>query len=441
MAPDAIDLVMLARGRQPPRRSPEFRYAELGCGRGVTLSTLAAGYPEAEFFGFDFLPEHIAWARSLAREAGLDNVTFEEADFATLATADQKPARFDYVALHGVYAWISAQNRAHIVDILERWVEPGGAVYIGCNAKPGWAAGEPIRRIVRDVLDSGKASEAGLSGARAAVELWLGQSGSKASQAVWDRLSSLSDDYLLHELGAVDGGALWTTELASHLAAAKLERIGSVALAENFDLLTLNDEARKFVQEADAAGFGLTGRDLVSRRAFISDVFSRGAPALSRAAIERILGQVCVAAVEPVLAFEKQKVPEREQRALSASIRKKLEKLLTFEPRPISEVIAKTDLEPRQTAQAVLILIASGGARTLRPAELAERATLGCDRFNNVARQRHEDGQPLPGVAAPLLGCGVPLTQQEKEVAFAGTDTELSKALARIGIGTLAPEL
>jgi len=434
VAPDAIDLAMLACGRQPPLRAPGFRYVELGCGRGVTLAALAAAYPEAEFLGVDFMPEHIAWARQLAREAGLANVTFEEADFGALASEGPVRGRFDYVALHGVYAWISAENRARVVNILNQWVEPGGAVYVGCNAMPKWAAALPIRRIFRDVLGSGTTSVADVNSARRAVELWLDHASSPAAQAIWDRLRPLSDDYLLHELNAVHGGALWSAELAEDLAGAKLDRVGSVSLAENFDELWLDDQSRQFLEQAQSAGFGNTARDLVAGRGFISDIFSRGAPKLNSRATVAMLNRFRVEVVTPVLTAEKANIPKKPRRALSTSIRETIEALLRSTPLSVGELIKKSDLAPHQTAHAILILIAAGGARTMRPESLADQAMASCARFNAASRERYRQNRALPGVASPLLGRGVPLTSQEQEAIFEKRDPELRCALQRIGI-------
>ncbi len=53
--------------------------ADLGCGAGVALLTMAEAYPSSTFAGFDSSVHAIERARSSAQEAGLENVSFEVA--------------------------------------------------------------------------------------------------------------------------------------------------------------------------------------------------------------------------------------------------------------------------------------------------------------------------------------------------------------------------
>jgi SAM-dependent methyltransferase len=70
MAPNWLDFAVLAQGQNPPRseEGTAFHYLDLGCGMGSGLCLLAALYPEGEFVGVDFLPDHIAYGQWLATE-------------------------------------------------------------------------------------------------------------------------------------------------------------------------------------------------------------------------------------------------------------------------------------------------------------------------------------------------------------------------------------
>ena len=54
------------------------RVADVGCGSGTAVLTMAAAYPQSEFYGFDIDARSVAVARARAADAGLGNVTFEE---------------------------------------------------------------------------------------------------------------------------------------------------------------------------------------------------------------------------------------------------------------------------------------------------------------------------------------------------------------------------
>jgi SAM-dependent methyltransferase len=125
MTPLWLATTALLLGQRPPDLTRPFRYADLGCGHGLTATIVAATCPHAEVWGFDFNPAHIESARGLASAAGLTNLHFEEASFADLEA--RPPAglgEFDFVVSHGVLSWISAENRDRLVRIIGRWLRP-----------------------------------------------------------------------------------------------------------------------------------------------------------------------------------------------------------------------------------------------------------------------------------------------------------------------------
>ena len=109
--------------------APVVRTAcEFGFGQGVSLAiNSVAG--DALWFGNDLLPEHVAQARALV--AGTDaKIVLTDETFAEFCVRDDLPL-FDYVALHGVWSWVSARNRDTIVRFLRERLAPGGVVYVG----------------------------------------------------------------------------------------------------------------------------------------------------------------------------------------------------------------------------------------------------------------------------------------------------------------------
>ena len=149
MSPCWLDYVAMLTGVQTPQGNAR-RYLELGCGQGCNLLTLAAANPDIEFVGIDFDPLHIAHGQNLAAKSELTNIRFLEADFAALA--EDWPAdlgTYDYVALHGIYTWISVPLRAAVVKCLGHAVKPGGLVYNGYNTQPGWLAGMALQHLLR----------------------------------------------------------------------------------------------------------------------------------------------------------------------------------------------------------------------------------------------------------------------------------------------------
>jgi 2-polyprenyl-3-methyl-5-hydroxy-6-metoxy-1,4-benzoquinol methylase len=99
------------------------RVADVGCGHGASLVTMAAAYPNSVFSGFDFHAPSIETCRQRAREAGVS----ERADF-QVATATSYTGQFDLICffdcLHdmGDPAGAARHAREHLL--------PGGTVLL-----------------------------------------------------------------------------------------------------------------------------------------------------------------------------------------------------------------------------------------------------------------------------------------------------------------------
>src|SRR5476651_1447934 len=129
-------------------QAPEIATAcELGCGQGVSIGIHAAA-STTQWFGTDFNPAHIAFARTLSEASGADVRLYSDTfvDFADRADLPD----FDFIALHGVWSWISDRNRAAIVKFVRRRLKPGGVLCISYNALPGYTAIEPIRHLLAE---------------------------------------------------------------------------------------------------------------------------------------------------------------------------------------------------------------------------------------------------------------------------------------------------
>jgi 2-polyprenyl-3-methyl-5-hydroxy-6-metoxy-1,4-benzoquinol methylase len=103
-----------------------IRVLDLGCGRGIALSRMAAWYPNSSFAGYDLSAEAIAWATANAQEQGLDNLTFQVRDLGTF-DRDADAAAFDFVTTFD--AVHDQGNPRAMVRGIHRTLAPGG-VYL-----------------------------------------------------------------------------------------------------------------------------------------------------------------------------------------------------------------------------------------------------------------------------------------------------------------------
>jgi SAM-dependent methyltransferase len=121
------------------------RVLELACGDGASLVSIADTLPNARFVGVDFAAQPIARARRMADAIGAVNVELLERDVRELP-ADL--GCFDYVIAHGLYSWIPADVRAHVLPAIAHHLAPKGIAYVSYNTLPG----SHMRAIVWDML-------------------------------------------------------------------------------------------------------------------------------------------------------------------------------------------------------------------------------------------------------------------------------------------------
>ncbi len=284
LSPTLIRAVCALNGVTPPP-ADEFTYVELGCGHGDSTATLAAAYPRSRFWGVDLLPEHIATARSLAEDGGLTNVTFLEKDFANLAGEGIPP--LDYIGAYGVLSWVPADSRASLIAYAARALKPGGALFVSYNAQPGWAALEPLRRLLRAMAppegeaDTRSRAEQALAAvkvfAAADAGYFVQNPTAKEMLATMIRagLPYISHEYFHDWWHCLDFG-----DLAGELLEAGLHHVGQLPLHRNVVELTLPPAVAELAQRQAARDpFAIErAKDYVANTFFRNDVFVKGRP-------------------------------------------------------------------------------------------------------------------------------------------------------------------
>lgn len=140
----------------PPPKGNDFTYCEIGSGFGDTLLTLAAGHPSATFVGVDLNPTHVAAARRLAERGALANVRVLEGDFEDLDCLET--SSLDYAVAHGFLSWVTPSKRKTMFERAAAWLKPGGLLYLGYNALPGWASVAPLRRFLLEAATTAEGS-------------------------------------------------------------------------------------------------------------------------------------------------------------------------------------------------------------------------------------------------------------------------------------------
>jgi len=277
----------LAAGFAAPDANAPLTYCELGCGQGYSANILAAGHPHIQVHATDFNPAHILGARNLAASAGMGNAHFYDSSFADFA-ADETLPDFDIIAVHGVYSWISAENRRHIVDFIRQRLKVGGLVYISYNALPGYAPVMPLRRLLVGRAGAGS----GPTVARIEQALAYAKQLTDADAAYFrpgagipEALKRIQDgnrDYVAHEYFNRDWTAFYHADVAADLAEAKLSYVGPADLLTAVDAINLTGDQRSLLASAGTATERETLRDYIVNQVFRRDVFIKGAVPLNQ---------------------------------------------------------------------------------------------------------------------------------------------------------------
>jgi len=287
MAPAWMDFAALVKGHAPPREQvgDAFRYLELGCGTGLGLCLQAALHPEGRFVGIDFMPEHIAQGRWLARRLQLDNVVFVEGDLLELA---RNPATlgdsFAYVAAHGLYSWVEPAVQEALLTLTERVLEPGGLFFCSYNTLPGWLGRTAFRMLA--VLEQerrpGPTPARAFAAARRTLEEVL-----RHPEAPFPAILPMLKEQLPPVGGASDVAylcgeylptawrPLYVSEVHPRCRAHKLEPVATATLSQLHEGF-LNPAVAPLVLEEEDPLIRQAVFDLVLNQSFRRDLFAKG---------------------------------------------------------------------------------------------------------------------------------------------------------------------
>jgi len=422
-SPSMMTLACQLSGVASPMPGPQdpVSYLELGCGQGLGALILAASNPRWTVTAIDFHPAHIATARDWAAAAGIDNISFIEADLATLAE-DAAAAAIpcaDFVSLHGVWSWVPQVVRAGIVRLLGAKVRPGGVVHISYNALPAWGGVLGLQRLVRDcgrrlAMRSDRQAEEGM---KLAHELLTAEAmhlkRSPLAVSLIERTGGQAASYLAHEYMNESFAPCFHADVAGALADAKLDWVGAGSLIENFPELTLSPEQRTVMHRLDDPVLRELVKDVCLERALRHDVFVRGARHVGAAARSAALLDVHLAlSIRPQDMPYEADVPAG-RAALNRSFYGPIAAAMTGGPQRVGDLLAIPDLEGRRDNPAELIGMLVG----LQLAEPAIRPSAApspeAQRLNHVTLtqlSRTETlGRPV-AAASHALGAGAPCT-------------------------------
>lgn len=393
-------LAFLYAGLEPPTLGT---HCELGFGQGLSINIHAAASASC-WHGNDFNPAQAAFARDLAEASGANAHLVDEA-FSEFCQREDLPD-FDSISLHGIWSWVSDENRALIVDFIRRKLKVGGALYISYNTQPGWAATIPLRDLLTghaQIMTAPgenivKRIDAALSFAERvmATDPAFARTNPHAVERL-QKLKGQNRNYLAHEYFNRDWLPMPFARMAEWLAPTKLSYACSAYYLDHLNP-GISPEQQALLAEIDDLVYRQTVRDFCINQQFRKDYWIKGARRLSPAERLENLRASRVVLVQPR--------SELKQGEAYAYV---LEPLTDYQPRTLGELeqILAGQANFAQIVQAVMVMVGVGALQPVQDESVIAAARPLCDRLNvwlvNKARTRSD----ISHLASPVTGGAV----------------------------------
>lgn len=390
---------------------------ELGFGQGVSINLHAAA-SATQWFGTDFNPAHASFAQELAAVSGADARVFDQS-FAEFCGRPDLPD-FDTISLHGIWSWISDENRALIVDFVRRKLKVGGALYISYNTQPGWAAMVPMRDLLTEHSEMmgapGQGTVSRVDGALAFAEklLAVNPAYARANPQVAVRIGKMKEqnrNYLAHEYFNRDWLPMSFAHMAGWLSPAKLNYACSAHYHDHVDAVNLTAEQQSLLKGIPDAMFRETVRDFCVNQQFRRDYWVRGARRLSAPDRDKLLRAQRVMLVQPradvSLKVSGSLGEANMQEAIYGPI---LDVLADYQPRTLGQVeqaLGGKGILFTQLLQAVMVLAGAGSLLAVQDDASIAKAKEHTGKLNAFLCDKARGSADIAYLASPLTGGGV----------------------------------
>ncbi|BAQ65189.1 class I SAM-dependent methyltransferase [Geminocystis sp. NIES-3709] len=426
LSPLKLALASVIKSIQAPNLNQIFNYCELGCGRGYTTNLLASAYPHAQFYANDFNPSHILEAKTLAEMANTKNVHFFDDSFAEFINQDLP--HFDFIVLHGIYSWISKENRQAIINFIRQKLKVGGLVYVSYNTLPGWSAVMPMQGLMlrhqkRSSLPILEAIEEALNFTEQLLEAnatYFVQN--PVIKSRYEQLKQQNRHYLAHEYFNEEWNSFYFDEVAQELNEAKLNFVGSAHILDYIDILNLSTTAQTQLNNIKDPIYKEVVRDFFLNTQFRRDIFARGLLSLSAIDQTQIIQNIRYALIVHPNTIKLNHTFAVGDVTLQAEVYEPICHLLAKSPLTMKELHdhpTVNHITLNNLFQALMVLTGIGYIHPAVDDETYQKRKKSTDAFNYAVIQRASITDEMGYLASPLIGTGVAVTVIEQLLLLA----------------------
>ena len=422
LSPNFIRWCLTLRGFAAPEVDENSRHCELGIGQGVSANIHAAS-SAGKFFGTDFNPAHAAHAQELAKVSGSDAKFFEDS-FEAFANRDDLP-QFDTISFHGIWSWVSDENRRHMLDFVRKNLKSGGAVYCSYNCLPGWAPVAPIRELLKlhDTYHTGGGIDERVKAAMNFVEEFIAAKPAYLELAPsfanrFKQLKKHDAHYVAHEYLNLDWDLMYFTDVVELFREYKLDFAATALPIEALDNLGLPDEAKTFLNKIANPLMREQARDYFVNRQFRKDLFVRGIRRLPLYESQRRILETRYVLQMPAADVPLKFATGTAEVNLSEEIYRPLLEFLqedNFRPKTFTEYLQRhPEKKVGELFEAATFLVGGNRIMPCQSDATVKRVKKSCERLNAYICERSKVDESINFLASPLIGGGVNLNRVQQ---------------------------
>lgn len=415
--PLRIRLAFLNAGLVPPEVGTA---CELGFGQGMSANLHAAA-SVVQWSGTDFNPSQAGFAQELARVSESGAQLFDEA-FDQFCTRADLP-EFDYIGLHGIWSWISDDNRRVIVDFIRRKLKVGGVLYISYNTQPGWAAMVPMRDLLTEHAEVLGSDGAGIvSRIDAALNfadqlLAANPAYARANPQIAERLKRIKEQnrhYVAHEYFNRDWQPMAFAQMGRWLQSAKLNWACSAHHLDAIDAVNLSAEQQALLKGIPDPMLRQTTRDFCVNQQFRKDYWVKGARTLTPLEQIEALGAQRIILAQPRADVSLKVTGSLGEATLQEAVYGPiLDQLADHKPKTLGhleQALKATEagkaLTFAQITQAAMVLSATGAVLPMQDDAAMQKAKKRTDKLNVHLMTKARSSNELSYLASPVSGGG-----------------------------------
>ncbi len=412
---------------------PECRTAcELGFGHGVSTNIHAAA-SLTEWYGTDFNPAQAWFAKELSKVSSLNSKLYDDS-FAEFAARNDLPD-FDFIGLHGIWSWISDENRSVIVDFIRKKLKVGGVLYISYNTMPGWSAFAPIRHLMTEHADVIGAEGHGIikriDGAIEFAEKLLATNPlyARANPNIAERVKKLNSQdrhYQAHEYFNEDWHPMHFATMVKWLSSAKLDYACSANYIDHIDALNLTTEQQLFLNEIPDVTFRQSVRDFMVNQQFRKDYWIKGARRIT--ALEQTEG---LRLQKVILVNYRKDISLKVSGALGEATLSEsiynpiLDSLSDYKPKTLGQLehaLRNKGISFSQLLQAVMVLTGSGHLFAAQDDIVIGKAKQHTLKLNTYLINKARGSSDISFLASPVTASGIPVSRFQQLFLLALND-------------------